>query len=219
MAICSHCSAPLPAHTNKCRYCDTRNDVDLNGKRDFAIQSQSERHCPHCQTPMQTINLNLDGAFLIERCGQCYGLFFDPGQVEALLESSVSNVFHINPQHLDAINNDRFQPNKPVKYVKCPECHVLMNRKAYGYRSGVIIDRCNRHGIWLDSGEITHLMEWKKAGGQLLHEQQAAAQGKKTTPRTKPAGTYNRDLNYTVNDAELNVFDIAASVINRLFDF
>ena len=27
------------------------------------------------------------------------------------------------------------------------------------------------HGIWLDNGELTHLMEWKKAGGQLLHEQ------------------------------------------------
>lgn len=218
MATCNRCSAPLPANTNKCRYCDTRNDVDLTGKQGFAIQSQSERHCPHCAIPMQTINLNLGGPFLIERCEQCYGLFFDPGQVEALLESSVSNVFHINPQHLDAINNDRFQPNKPVKYVKCPVCQVLMNRNAYGYRSGVVIDRCKNHGIWLDSGEITHLMEWKKAGGQLLHEQQASVQSKKTAPR--PTGAYaNNGLNHTINNAELNVFDIAASVITKLFDF
>jgi Zn-finger nucleic acid-binding protein len=40
-----------------------------------------------------------------------------------------------------------------------------MSRVNFGYRSGVVIDRCTNHGIWLDSGEITHLMEWKKAGG------------------------------------------------------
>lgn len=40
------------------------------------------------------------------------------------------------------------------------------------YRSGVVVDRCRVHGIWLNSGEITHLMEWKKAGGQILNDQQ-----------------------------------------------
>ncbi|MBM4208918.1 MAG: hypothetical protein FJ190_13385 [Gammaproteobacteria bacterium] len=30
------------------------------------------------------------------------------------------------------------------------------------------------HGIWLDNGELTHLLEWKKAGGQLLQEEHSA---------------------------------------------
>lgn len=33
------------------------------------------------------------------------------------------------------------------------------------------MDRCRHHGVWLDGGELRRLLEWKKAGGQLLHEQ------------------------------------------------
>ncbi len=54
--------------------------------------------------------------------------------------------------------------------MKCPVCSDFMQRKNFGARSGVIADRCNKHGIWLDGGELKRLMEWKKAGGQLLHE-------------------------------------------------
>jgi Zn-finger nucleic acid-binding protein len=44
-----------------------------------------------------------------------------------------------------------------------------MNRVNFGVRSGVVIDKCV-HGIWLDSGELRKLLEWRKAGGQLYHE-------------------------------------------------
>lgn len=215
MAACTYCSAPLPANTNKCRYCGAHNDVDLNGKPDYAIiRYQSDRLCPHCEIPLQTIDLKLDGAFLIERCEHCFGLFFDPGQVETLLESSVPKVFEINRRHLENINADRFRQDKRIKYVKCPVCHVLMNRNAYGYRSGVIIDRCKDHGVWLDSGEITHLLEWKKAGGQLLHEQNAVS---KST--AKPAKTRaNNAADYVIDSAELDIFNAAATLISRLFD-
>lgn len=219
MSLCQHCSAPLPANTNKCIYCGVRNDVDLHARRSYDIvQQQSERLCPHCEKPLQTIDLHLDGAFLIERCEDCFGLFFDPGQVETLLESSVSHVFEINLEHLDNINKDRFQGNKPVKYVKCPVCHILMNRNAYGYRSGVIIDRCRNHGVWLDSGEITHLMEWKKAGGQLLQSKHAATEKRKTKSSGRPMSSQtNKAFDYSVDAADLNIFEAVVSVITRLF--
>ncbi|MGZ8137391.1 MAG: TFIIB-type zinc ribbon-containing protein [Methylococcaceae bacterium] len=218
MANCINCSAPLLANTNRCRYCGAHNDVDLTGKHDYQVVEQSDRRCPHCEKSLETVDLNLGDAFLIERCKDCFGLFFDPGQVEVLLESAVANVFDINLQHLDNINKDRFQGNKPVKYVKCPVCQVLMNRNAYGYRSGVIIDRCKNHGVWLDSGEITHLLEWKKAGGQLLQERRAQPAPKKPVRRPKPADSYaNNPLDYALDNAEWEVADAVASVVARLF--
>ena len=45
-----------------------------------------------------------------------------------------------------------------------------MNRVNYGVKSGVIIDRCKNHGVWLDGGELRHLMEWMKMGGKLLDQ-------------------------------------------------
>ncbi len=41
-----------------------------------------------------------------------------------------------------------------------------MNRVNFAYRSGVVVDKCRDHGLWLKSGELIHLLEWKKAGGQ-----------------------------------------------------
>ena len=37
--------------------------------------------------------------------------------------------------------------------------------------SGVIVDKCKEHGIWLDGGELRQLMDWIKAGGQILQQQ------------------------------------------------
>ena len=53
-----------------------------------------------------------------------------------------------------------------------------MNRVNFGARSGVIVDRCKDHGVWLDGGELRHLMEWMKLGGKLL-DQERQEQAKK----------------------------------------
>jgi len=217
MAKCINCSAPLPANTNRCQYCGTRNDVDLSGKRDYSVvREQSELLCPHCRKPLQTIDINLNGTFLIERCENCFGLFFDPGQVETLLDSAVANVFQINLQHIDTINQDRFQ-SEAAKYIKCPVCQVLMNRKAYGYRSGVVIDYCKNHGVWLDNGEITHLLEWKKAGGQLLQEQRVSNTKARIPGLAQSANNTDSLLDYTFENIETNVADAVVSVVSKLF--
>lgn len=217
MARCNSCSAPLPANTNRCRYCGIRNDVDLHGKHSYSLHAQqSDRLCPSCGDPLQTIDLKLNGTFLIERCEQCFGLFFDPGEIEILLESSVSNVFAINTQLLRNINKERYQ-HKQIKYVKCPVCQVLMNRVNFGHRSGVIIDQCKKHGIWLESGEITHLMEWKKAGGQIIHAQKKNTQHKKhTTKKSSPeisaiTSTYSDGYNHP------DLLESIASMVFKLF--
>lgn len=95
-----------------------------------------------------------------------------PRRDRALLESSVAGVFDINIQLLRNINKERYAKNQKVQYIKCPVCRNFMRRVNFGHRSGVVVDRCREHGVWLDNGEIAHLLEWKKAGGQMLHERQ-----------------------------------------------
>jgi Zn-finger nucleic acid-binding protein len=113
----------------------------------------------------------VEGRFYIEQCQRCFGLFFDPGELEALVDKSVSNVFAIDPKRIDALARERDPLTDPVSYRKCPVCRDLMNRVNFGHRSGVIADQCKPHGIWLDSGELKRLLDWRKAGGQLLHEE------------------------------------------------
>ena len=99
------------------------------------------------------------------------GLFFDHNELEALLELSVSNVFRIDRKRLDTINSELYhRDSTQTHYIKCPVCREFMGRKNFGAKSGVIVDRCRSDGVWLDGGELKRLLEWKKAGGQLLHE-------------------------------------------------
>ncbi len=219
MARCQHCSAPLPANTQYCNYCGTRNDVDLSGKHDYeVVGGLSSRICPECNKNLQTIQLHVQPPLQIERCDTCYGLFFDPGEVETLLESVVSPVFVINREWIGTINADRYQKNKPVKYLECPVCLNMMNRIAFGHRSGVVVDQCKAHGVWLDGGEISHLLEWKKAGGQLLDQQKQIERQQKPRHAHEARAEVDTLLRrYETSDDNDNLLATIAGVIFKLF--
>ena len=172
MANCSNCSAPLPPNSIQCDYCGSRNDIDLKGVHYYTThEADSERICPRCNIRLETIDLKIDGRFLIERCDRCLGLFFDPGELEAVLQATVSNVFTINRNQLDSLNATMRADEYGITYIKCPVCAKIMNRVNFGAKSGVIVDRCKDHGVWLDGGELRHLFEWMKAGGKLLDQE------------------------------------------------
>ncbi len=217
MRRCHACSAPLSANHNICRYCNVRNDIDLHGKMDFTVQAEnSDKICPDCEIALQTIDLYNDGSLLIERCEQCYGLFFDPGEIETMLENSVSGVHNVNHKLITRINQERSQHRKTVRYIKCPVCRQFMRRVNFGHRSGVVIDQCQAHGIWLDNGEITHLMEWKKAGGQLLHEKRTA-ENKQTRPaRQRSAVEYDLPGYHSVSEED-DLLQTIGRLIFRIF--
>lgn len=226
MANCINCSAPLPSNSIICEYCKTRNDTDLNEIHRFTTcEIDSARTCPRCTISLRTIDLKINGSFLIERCDQCLGLFFDPGELEALLEATVSNVYDINRSKLDDINSHMCPAHDPVAYIKCPVCSKLMNRVNFGTKSGVIVDRCRDHGVWLDGGELRHLFEWMKAGGKLLC-QEREEQLKKETEREQereqrmPTADWNfsGDTGFdtygtTLRDADPDLFELVKKAV------
>jgi Zn-finger nucleic acid-binding protein len=213
MANCSNCSAPLPSNSIICEYCKTRNDTDLKGIHRYTTHEiESARTCPRCTISLRTIDLKIHGRFLIERCDECLGIFFDPGELEALLEATVSNVFDINRSKLDAINNHMSPANFSVSYIKCPVCSKLMNRVNFGTKSGVIVDRCRDHGVWLDGGELRHLFEWMKAGGKLLG-QEREEQLRKESEREKEREERKSQADW--NTAEYPGFDMYGDSLKR----
>lgn len=194
MPDCKNCSAPLPPDTLVCTYCGTRNDIDLRGVHEYTTaMPTSDRICPRCEKPLRTIDLKIEGTFLIEQCEGCVGLFFDPGELEALLEKSVAHTYQVDHKLINQINTQKRRDEFGVTYIKCPVCQKLMNRVGFGHRSGVVVDRCRDHGVWLDGGELRHLMEWKKAGGELLHQQ---AQERKKAEEQRLKQRRERDKQY-----------------------
>ncbi len=222
MALCTSCSAPLPVNTAFCSYCGTRNDLDVLGMRRFAETHElSQRICPDCETAMATIRLGNDGSFAVERCATCYGLFFDPGEVQAFLDATVAPAFVVNFQEIVNINRQRSSRDRGVRYVKCPECRKFMNRVNFGATSGVVMDQCKAHGVWLDNGELIHLMEWKRSGGELRAQQrlqqrreEIAAGAARVRPSLPLAEEVETD---PVGEALLKILESAASLVGRIF--
>ena len=165
MPRCSSCSAPLPAKSIICSYCNTRNDIDLSVPvKKVEISFASDRICPDCRINLRSVDVGKNGSFLVEKCFECYGLFFDNQELERMLEERMKNSYWIdyykvhsllqNPRHHDA-----------VVYRRCPVCSELMQRKNYKKHSGVIMDVCEADGVWLDAGELKQLLEWIELGG------------------------------------------------------
>lgn len=225
MPECRFCSAPVDRRQGFCRYCDSRLELDLHG--DLAgrlYEPDSERTCPDCEISLDTVDLKIDKKFLVEKCRHCHGLFFDPGELQMILAKSVTNVYHIDRQKLDQLQNQsyRFRP-KEFTYRKCPACQVVMNRVAFGYRSGVIVDHCNKHGFWLDEGELRQLQEWKKAGGEM--EQKSKGKGYGHEPKAPLPEEANRpkksaDITFTTSSRRRDhfgtedVFDLLTGIFS-----
>jgi Zn-finger nucleic acid-binding protein len=165
---CSNCGAPLPAKSNICTFCKTLNEADFRTLRAGASKKgSSPRDCPRCRTTMHVVKLAEGGGIEVDRCETCFGIFFDPGELEATLERSEASAIDADRERLDQlIEEERKTDQDIIKYVPCPDCGHLMNRKGYGPRAGVVMDRCKEHGIWLDGGELAQLVKWARAGGR-----------------------------------------------------
>lgn len=172
---CVSCGGALPGAMNFCSYCGVRQDIDLR-QLHFRDMSTTGSHwpCPECQVPLQVIEVDTNPPMRIERCGTCFGMFFNPGELEAVLRQQTEAAVRFDSMMLDQISAD-FGHRHEVVYRKCPMCSERMSHLNFGGRSGVILDRCGKHGLWLDGGELRRLAEWWRAGGKLIHEKHEAA--------------------------------------------
>ena len=172
MPDCQQCGARLPADKDICNYCGTRTDVNFRKIHDYTVEAPyTDRTCPRCSIPLRTLNLSgTDERFLVEQCKTCFGVFLDLNELEALVDETVQHAHNIDWAVLERLVEGHPGFEEKVSYIKCPVCGVVMNRVSAGHFSGVVMDRCRDHGVWMDGGELRRLFEARKAGGHLRHE-------------------------------------------------
>lgn len=174
MALCSGCGAPLKAGSVHCNYCGNRNEVDFVYLREVSSNEVSPRMSPITGKPMRLVRIETDGETIeVDQCPQTGGIWFDHGELEYLLTHQIKSVLRVDEQLLTEIKRDRVMLHDRG-YIPCPDCADFMPTKQYQQGSGVIIDWCRHHGIWLDGGELAHLIEWARAGG-LVKDRNAIA--------------------------------------------
>ncbi len=165
---CSFCSAPLPKKGLICEYCGKRNPINLESFSYKEVDFNKNILCPVCNERLKKINIGNKENFMLMHCAKCDGIFIKMEELEKLLETKDNRAKIVDIQMLNFItNHPRFEIEKKIIYKKCPVCKKEMIRKNYRSVSGVIVDICKEHGVWLDGGELKQLIEWKKAGGDL----------------------------------------------------
>ncbi len=199
---CKFCSAPLPKSGLVCEYCGKRNPIDLEILPLKKKEKLSKGGiCPVCKTSLERFNIGDKESFFIQRCPKCEGIFFENEELSRLLEN-INSARSIDRNMLHFVTqNPRYEREKGIVYKKCPICQEIMGRFNYKSVSGVIVDRCPAHGIWLDAGELAQLIEWKRAGGEIKakeYEKKRNAKPKFTPRSDEPILFKNEQDDYNL---------------------
>jgi len=142
---CPHCGKSVNASSRICPFCAAR-------IRDPRMSKSGT--CPRCTLTVE-IHSTPDGE-QYDLCPQCHGLWLDRDEFHRAIRKTA-----------DSKTEDyvRGPLREPPTYIPCVRCGTAMNRKNFGRISGVIIDQCSDHGIWLDAGELQKIQHFIANGG------------------------------------------------------
>lgn len=92
-------------------------------------------------------------------CPSCGGLYVTH---EALRQALLMHAAHSGAEPTRYMRSPPL--SDPVRYRHCPVCGETMTRQNFKDRSGVIVDVCAAHGVWLDRGELEALLRFASSG-------------------------------------------------------
>lgn len=180
-AACPECFARLMKGASYCMECG----VPI---APTAIRAERlESSCPRCSGPM--ILCTVERGHYTE-CGSCGGLWLEPSFFDRVLEARDASPLGKGPAAPSSGTIDE-PPPQELRYLPCPTCGEMMNRKNFGCCSGVIIDWCKPHGVWFDTHELAKILRFVAEGGldkaRALELARAEQKLRRTQDRTRHA--------------------------------
>lgn len=148
--------------TKTCKYCGKEINVKymicpLCGGHLHENTNPLNPKCPRCKTPLKVYLVHGEE---YDVCPKCGGVWLDRAE------------FHLVTREYDVYRKEddkggflREPLKDTVEYIPCVRCGKLMNRKNFAKISGVIIDECGMHGVWLDAGELDKIRHFIADGG------------------------------------------------------
>jgi len=184
---CSGCGANLAAAGRSCGYCGA--EVTLEERRlsaicpvcyartsggarfcmecGVAIAPQAllalpeSATCPRCRGTLRSRSL---GSVSVVECASCGGLWLGEESFERLAEDAEQQDLALRALG-PSPERSKIGDVHPVRYLPCLACGDFMMRRNFGSSSGVIVDVCRKHGVWLDHAELERIVRFIRAGG------------------------------------------------------
>lgn len=115
--------------------------------------------CPRCKLPLSAEKYE---GIEVDACGTCYGYWLDTGELEAITTKKGHAWGRSEKQDiLHAIAKANAEGKaKADEDAACPKCASTMEKVVFGGKSGITLDRCAAHGVWLDSKEMKLVQVW-----------------------------------------------------------
>ncbi len=189
VAHCSSCGGHLPKDADQCGFCGSEvAAVDLNLGQTcpqcYSRMLKGASFCSSCGTSIRPEMLH-DGATdhdcprckigLVRRrvahgafneCTKCGGMWLGEGFFDNIVQKRDDESIGQAIVAESSLDRSAFRSEaNVVKYIPCPVCAELMNRKNFAQISGVIIDWCKDHGYWFDAFELEQVLEFVSSGG------------------------------------------------------
>lgn len=208
--VCGHCGGKLEIGAQRCGYCDAEITLEERGlagvcplcyarlykdarycmECGVAIEAQAVRpitqgvYCPRCQGALDSRSL---GTFALVECASCAGLWLAPDVFESICSRADQEA--LVRQHLASRAAPPVDASAaPPGYLACIECADLMVRKNFGGNSGVIIDVCRGHGVWLDHRELERILDFVHSGGLMRARERDIERLESRAARARDAG-------------------------------
>ena len=125
--------------------------------------------CPVCKEDMIVVEHE---RIELDYCVKCFGVWFDAGELELLLESLGLEEMGFRMEEIMALPEQR----TAEEVRKCPICRKKMRKVTIGHTPAVLIDACPQgDGLWFDGGEVNQIIR------QLVDTSPGDAQGQVVT--------------------------------------
>ncbi|MEM7248022.1 MAG: zf-TFIIB domain-containing protein [Acidobacteriota bacterium] len=208
-ATCTACGAPIDG--TSCGYCGETVVPPVPTAVPGTPASAADAcggPCPRCDgTTLQARKFN---GLTFASCHGCKGIWVGREQLEDLLQRQAEKGGKTSKGNTSA--QSAF--SSKVEYLRCPACRGLMNRENFRKVSGVIIDVCKDHGVWLDGGELQALQRFAAEGG---FEKAAASRAHDTRQPAEPP-PLPRAMAVGHHDLRTDVRSLGDSLFDFFFD-
>jgi Zn-finger nucleic acid-binding protein len=200
-ASCPSCFSPIFVGAQYCTHCGARSTREL-------IDGAPQLHCPGCDAIMLAVRV---GVTPLHECPECASTWLASDVFTNLCSSRDER--GMVASSVGALIPHEKPSQAAVRYVPCPECKKVMNRSNFGQRSGIIIDVCRNHGVWLEHDELRRVLTFVDSGGlqrarELEREQAAAERQLAELMRGAPTATVTRSvtsIHITSDDANTSL--------------
>ena len=171
---CPHCGGLTAAAAARCAQCG------------WLVKPRPSRNpetpilCPACSSPAEFAWL---AGIQIDLCSGCKGVWFDDGEL-ADLPGKVSDeaLARGAADFLAGLPPATTIPERP-SYLVCPVCAGHMAPRNYREVSGILTDRCDGCGTWVDHGNLVKILKL------IASRQLADVDRRRTRPRPQARRT------------------------------